>query len=64
MCNEIHNRLAALERRVGVTEAAVTLPGNIDLSGSSQIEGGYITIGEAVEANGQVRSSFAFQYRW
>lgn len=51
MCNEIHDRLVALERRVGATEAAVTLPGNIDLSGS---------IGEAVEANGQVRSSLVF----
>ncbi|CAN0392256.1 unnamed protein product [Ectocarpus sp. 12 AP-2014] len=47
MCTEINGRLAALERRVAATEAAVTIPEN---SGGS---GGSFTVGEAVRANGQ-----------
>ncbi|CAN0381053.1 unnamed protein product, partial [Ascophyllum nodosum] len=54
MCNEIHDQLTALERRVGATEAAVTLPEQrLRRSGSAQVAGSCLTVGEAVEANGQ-----------
>lgn len=80
MWTVINGRLSALERRVAAVESAVTIPENSS-GGSGAVPGGArggllgattrgFTVGEAVQANGQVRRRMRGEgvlllaYRW
>lgn len=67
MCRELQGRLVGLERRVAAAEVAVTIPyfssgdagggrgggGDAGAAAAAAVAGG-VTVGEAVQANGQV----------
>lgn len=66
MCNQMQSRLDALDRRVATTEAAVTIPeishdpdhvSNLPSPRWRRDGAAGFTVGEAVEANGQVTAS-------